>query len=198
MEPLLKNQAMFGVEVSEALLKGDVVVIPTDTVYGIVAQAENQKSVEKVYRIKGRDDNKPFIVLISSLFDLEKFSIKLDKNAGQFLAKNWPAPLSVILPCPSEKFSYLHRGTNEIAFRMPAITGLRELISSVGPLIAPSANPQGEEPALVVEEAKNYFGDKVDIYVDGGILNSEPSTLIRFENGNVVVIREGVWKANKD
>lgn len=197
METSHSNQVTFGVEVSETLLHGGVVVIPTDTVYGLVCRAEDRTAVEKVYAIKGRDEKKPCIVLIGSLFDLEKFSIRLDTQLGQFLAKEWPAPLSVIVSCPSEAFSYLHRGTNEIAFRMPAVPRLRELISTVGPLVAPSANPQGQEPARVIEEAKNYFNTTVDLYVDGGILKGEPSTLVRFEDGRVVVLREGAWKSEK-
>lgn len=194
MDPSHTNQATFGVGVSETLLRRGVAVIPTDTVYGLVARAEDEKAVKKVYALKGRDEKKPCIVLIGSLFDLEKFGITLDKKIGHFLSKEWPAPLSVILPCPDETFSYLHRGTKEIAFRMPAVSGLRELISTVGPLVAPSANPQGQESARIIEEAKNYFGDKVDVYVDGGILNGPPSTLVRFEEGKVIVLREGVWR----
>ncbi len=198
MEPSHSNQATFGVDVSETLLRGGVAVIPTDTVYGLVCRAEDKAAVERLYVLKGRDEKKPCIVLIGSLFDLEKFGITLDKKIGHFLSKEWPAPLSVILPCPDETFSYLHRGIKEIAFRMPAGSGLRELISTVGPLVAPSANPQGQEPALVIEEAKNYFGNKVDVYVDGGILNGLPSTLVRFEEGKVIVLREGAWNEGKN
>ena len=89
------------------------------------------------------------------------------------------------------------RGTGTIAFRMPDIPELRDLLVQTGPLIAPSANTEGEPPALTVGDAKKYFGDEVDFYVDAGKLESLPSTLITFENGEPVVLRQGAVSLSK-
>lgn len=175
----------------EHLKLGGVGVIPTDTIYGIVAQAFRPKAVDRIYDIKGRDGNKPFIILISSLDDLRKFKVCLSEEDKVFLLRCWPGAVSVILPVPSPELEYLHRGSKSLAFRLPNKPDLIEIIKEVGPLVAPSANPEGEKPATTISEAKAYFGHSVDFYEDGGTLISEPSTLIRLTKDEVEVIRVG-------
>ncbi len=155
--------------------------MPTDTVYGLVCSAFSKRAVERIYRVRKRERDKPFIVLISSLNDLKKFGVKFTPRLQSFLNKIWPGPVSVILPVPNKKFSYLHRGTNAIAFRLPADKKLTGLIHKTGPLVAPSANLAGKPPAKTVAEAKRYFGDKVDFYVDGDRRVSAPSTLVEIK-----------------
>lgn len=177
------------------LKNGGVAVIPTDTIYGIVGSALNLETVEKIYKLRKRVKDKPFIILISSIKDLEKFEIKLTDKQRKFLEKNWPNPLSVILPVHGEKFKYLHRGTNSLAFRMPNNEWLLGLLKQAGPLVAPSANFEGEKPAETIEEAKKYFADNVVFYVDGGKFESQPSTLIQLnEDGSWDVLRQGEFK----
>lgn len=175
----------------ELLKKGKVGVIPTDTIYGIVGSALNPEVVEKIYQLRKRSSDKPMIILISSLDDLEKFGVKLTYKQKEFLQKNWPNPLSVILPVSGEKFKYLHRGTNSLAFRMPKDKKLLEMLRQTGPLVAPSANFESEKPAETAEEAKEYFADQVAFYVKGKI-KSKPSTIIKLnEEGKVDILREG-------
>ena len=182
----LKNK-----EIIDLLKNGGVGVIPTDTIYGIVGSALNKKTVEKIYRLRRRNSKKPFIVLISSSTELKLFGIKVDYKVKKFIRKNWPGKVSVVFSCSSKKFSYLHRGTRTLAFRLPALRPLASLIKKVGPLVAPSANPEGKKPAPNVKEAKKYFKNKVDFYIDGGNLKSAPSTLVAFRRGRVVVLRQG-------
>ncbi|QQG43330.1 MAG: threonylcarbamoyl-AMP synthase [Candidatus Daviesbacteria bacterium] len=176
-----------------ALLQGKIVVMPTDTIYGIVGSALTQETVEKIYALRKRALSKPMIILISSLEDLKKFKVELDSFTLDFLNKHWPAALSVVLPCLSPEFEYLHRGTKSLAFRMPKNIKLLNLLRQVGPLVAPSANFEGEKPAENVEEARKYFGDEV-IYVDGGKLSGQTSTLIEIKNSQVKILREGAVK----
>jgi len=176
---------------AKKILENDgVVVIPTDTLYGIVASVFSPKAVEKIYKIKERDKTKPLIVLISSVKGLEKFDIK-----GDF-SKIFQPKVSVLLECKSNKFKYIHRGTNEIAFRMIGIKNknLFNLINKVGPIVAPSANKESEKPAETIKQAKEYFGEKVDCYIDGGRKIGEPSTLVRVKNNKIEVLRQGVVK----
>lgn len=77
---------------------------------------------------------------------------------------------------------------------MPALAWLRTLLHKTGPLVAPSANLEGHPPAWTVREAKRYFDDKVDFYIDAGRLGGRPSTLIKIENGKVIVLRQGAAK----
>jgi L-threonylcarbamoyladenylate synthase len=178
------------------LKKGGVIVTPTDTLYGIVCDAFNKKSVERIYKIKGRDDGKPFIVLINSYDDLNKFGVKLTSSQDSFIRAYWPSKMSVVLPCRGNKFKYIHRGKEDIAFRMvsPKNRNLFNLIKEVGPLVAPSANPQGDVPAKSVWEAIGYFGDQIDMYMCGHTVKSKPSTIVTFKKDNVVILREGAVK----
>lgn len=176
------------------LKNGQVAVLPTDTIYGIVGSAFNQEIVEKIYQLRRRATDKPMIILISSLNDLNHLNIELTNKQKEFLQRIWPNPVSVISPCRSEKFKYLHRGTNSLAFRMPKDERLLRILVETGPLVAPSANFEGEAPSETVEEAKKYFGNLV-FYVDGGKVKSQPSTLISLnQDGSYKILREGNFR----
>ncbi len=176
-------------EVKEKLLDGGIGILPTDTLYGIVGKAELPMTVERIYEVRKRDLDKPFIVLIAFIDDLQKFNINIDADTRKILERVWPGKVSVVLPCPDERFEYLHRGTKTIAFRVPNKEDLHELLREVGPLVAPSANIQGFPPAETLEQAKRYFGDDVDFYVEGDLPDNVPSPLIKIENGKAIVLR---------
>lgn len=179
-------------DIIEKLLNDGVGVLPTDTLYGLVGRALSEKAAGKISKLKRRREKSPFIILISEINDLYLFDIKINGSTRNILEKYWPGKVSIILPCDSEKFYYLHMGTKSLAFRVPDKEDLRDLLKKNGPLIAPSANHPGEKEALTIAEAKAYFGDSVDFYIDGGRIESLPSTLIKIENGEVVVLRKGV------
>lgn len=178
-------------KIVDHLSKGNIGIIPTDTQLGILTPALNKSSVEKTYKIKGRNPSKPFIILISTLKDLEFFNIKLTKKQIDFLSI-WPNPISVVLDCPSPKLEYLHRGSYSLAFRLPNQNMLLKIISQTGPLIAPSANPEGFKPAKNTIEAFKYFGNNLDFYIEGSSLNTNPSTLIKLnKDGSFITLRQG-------
>lgn len=169
---------------------GEVVVMPTDTIYGIVGSALKRKTVERIYGLRERNPKKPFIILIASSHDLAKFGIRPDARAKQFLNAIWSGPpsrkasagaVSVILPCPSPKFRYLHRGTKMLAFRVPKPRALQALLQKTGPLVAPSANIEGKPPARNIGEAFRYFGGTVDVYVKGKPKRAMSSLLIEIK-----------------
>jgi L-threonylcarbamoyladenylate synthase len=173
------------------LLKaGEVGIVPTDTIYGLVAMASDRRAVEKVYALKGRDFSKPCIILIADPKDMNRFGIA--KPAIEKAKQYWPDKTSVVVPLPKnldKKFSYLHRGKLSLAFRCPSFYELKKLIKSTGPLIAPSANPEGNSPATSLLEAHNYFLDKVSFYVDGGNLDTSPSKIVSLVNDKPVWLR---------
>lgn len=184
---------------AKKILENDgVVVLPTDTLYGVIGIALSKKAVERIYKIKGRTETKPFIILVTSLKDIGLFGVKINKEQAKFLEKIWPGKVSVILPCNLLKWSYLHRGEKSIAFRMvgPKNINLFNLINKIGPLVAPSANIEGSRPSETIIEAKKYFGNNVDFYINGGIKNSSPSTLIRIINNKIEILRQGIVKLN--
>lgn len=173
------------------LESNQIFVIPTDTIYGIVGSALNPEIVEKIYKLRKRTPSKPMVILISSFDDLKKFNINLNDEQNRLLQKIWPNPVSVIMPIEDPRFEYLHRGKKSLSFRMPKSKWLQNVLKASGPLVAPSANFEGEKPADTIDEARKYFGDSVE-YIDGGALISKPSTLIEFEGDEIKILREGV------
>ncbi|MCC6290912.1 L-threonylcarbamoyladenylate synthase [Candidatus Nomurabacteria bacterium] len=161
-------------DIINILKSGGVGVLPTDTIYGLVGRALTPRAVKRIYTLKKRARNKPFIILISRLEDLELFDIKLDKNLKSRLGEFWPGPTSIII--------------NNIAFRLPKLVWLRKVISETGPLIATSANPEGKPPAEDIIEAKRYFGQNIDFYL-AGKTGKKPSRLIKFWGKKVLYLR---------
>ncbi len=173
------------------LKENGVVVMPTDTLYGIVGRAQNISVVNRIYAIRKRKLKKPCIILIGNISGLEKFSVILSEKQKNALQNYWPGPVSIILDCLDDSFAYLHRGTKTLAFRMPAPQELRDLLIKTGPLIAPSANPEGLSPAEDISKAKEYFGDSVDMYVDGGKISGKASKVIKLhKDGSITILRE--------
>ncbi len=172
-------------------VEGGVVVMPTDTIYGIIGRACDRRAVEKIYKLKMRTLSKPLIVLISDISDLDKFSIHLAEVDRRILEKMWPGPFSVDLEMNTERFAYINK-EKKLAVRIPDFDVLRDIIRHTGPLVAPSANLEGQSPATTILEAKKYFGGGVNLYVDNGeILEGEPSTLLSLKNGTIKVFRQG-------
>lgn len=171
-------------------LAGDgAVVMPTDTLYGLVGRALNVSLVNRIYTLRKRNPAKPCIILIGEMGELKKFGIILTQAQKNEIEK-YKEPTSFVLDCADDKFSYLHRGTKTLAFRLPSPPPLRDLLMKTGPLIAPSANPEGSPPAHTVSEAKEYFGSSVDLYVDGGAISGPASRIIKLhKDGSIDVLR---------
>jgi L-threonylcarbamoyladenylate synthase len=180
-------------EAGKLLQRGAIGVIPTDTVYGIVARAADKVAVERLYRVKSRE-HKPGTVIAASIDQLVELDIKRRylKAVEQF----WPGPISVEIPHPLE---YLNQSTGRQAFRIPDDGPLIKLLLQTGPLLTSSANLPGEPPANTVAEAKRYFADAVDFYIDGGDLSDrKPSTLVRIVDDAVEVLRQGAVRINEE
>ena len=161
------------------LRAGAIGVLRTDTLYGVVGLADNQQVVERIYDVKNRSLDKSSIILINTLDQL--YQTPTIENKA-FLNNKWPGPVSIILPTTTAP-EWLIRDNESLAYRMPNNDKLRSLIAQVGRLIAPSANPEGQSPAKTLQEAIDYFGDSVDFYVDGGLVESlQPSQLIRLSS----------------
>jgi L-threonylcarbamoyladenylate synthase len=172
------------------------VVIPTDTIYGICAPALDKIAVQRLYRIRKRNPEKPFLIIISSLKDISKFGIELDKELKNYLGGIWPGKVTVILDCNNKELTYLHRKTKSLAFRLPDSGELISLVKKVGPLVAPSANLEGMPEAKTITEAEAYFGKKAT-YIDRGRINGKASTIISLVGKEFRIIREGSRKIKK-
>jgi L-threonylcarbamoyladenylate synthase len=183
------------------LAAGGVGILPTDTLYGVVGSALDKKVVERIYRLRERNAKKPMIVLIGAIADLKLFGVTLNKKERALAQKVWPGKVSVVMPIasttPTRKFTYLHRGTKTLAFRLPEPAWLRAILKKTGPLVAPSANIEGKPPAKTIAEAKKYFGASVEFYANAGRRVSRPSTIVKIEGGKLSVLRRGAGEIKK-
>ncbi|MEX2014626.1 MAG: L-threonylcarbamoyladenylate synthase [Candidatus Saccharimonadales bacterium] len=180
-------------ELVQIINAGGVVVIPTDTVYGVCVAANDQKAVERLYKLKRRE-SKPGTVIASSIDKLVELGIK--RRYLKAVEQYWPGPISIEIP---HGVDYLSQSTGRQAFRIVADRGLIKLLDKTGALLTSSANQPGEKPAVNIDEAVEYFGKDVDAYVDGGDLSGrKSSTLIRVVDDAVEVIREGSVKIEEN
>lgn len=177
-------------KLAELLKLGNVGVIPTDTVYGLVAAASDKQAAVRLYKLKQRE-GKPGTLIAANISQLVELG--LDEVSLRVAEKFWPNPLSVIIPA-SPNLGYLDQGLGALAVRIPVDQPLRELLQATGPLITSSANQPGKPPANTLREAQAYFGGEVDFYLDGGDLSGrESSTVARISNGRLQIVRPGAF-----
>lgn len=180
---------MYESAVKYLMAPGGVGVLPCDTVYGLVARAQDEEAVKRLYKIKERE-SKPAPIIAASIDQIVALGIK--RRYLKPVEQYWPGPVSVIIP---HSISYLNQGLGSQPFRIPDNKQLRGLLEKTGPLVASSANLPSQPVSNTVDEAKAYFKDNVDFYIDGGDLSSNlPSTIIRIVDDAIEVIREGAVK----
>lgn len=176
----------------DVIKNGGLVVAKTDTIYGILGNALNRETIEKIYQIKGREENKPFIILIPSIKMLKMFNVKENQTAERLLNLKG---ITVIFDIedPEDKWYYLHRGKKSLAFRIPDDIAFLKFLEALNlPVVAPSANPSGLQPAEDINQAIEYFQDKINLYVDSGkVIENIPSTVVKVENGKIKILRKG-------
>jgi tRNA threonylcarbamoyl adenosine modification protein (Sua5/YciO/YrdC/YwlC family) len=174
------------------LQKGKVIVYPTDTIYGLGCSATDKKAINKIYRIKKREKNKPLLVLISDFKMLSEY-FKVDKKQLAYLRKVWPGKFSVILDKKSTLSNDVSAGLSSAAVRLPKSRFLTKMIKELGvPLVSTSLNKSGENHLEKLEMLAEYFGTtKPDLVIDAGILKGKPSRLIDLRDPeNIIILRK--------
>lgn len=184
------NKAML--DAAEALKDGKLVVLPTDTVYGIAADAFQKEAVSRLLAAKGRGRQMPPPVLVGGRDSVNKLATNIPPAVAELTARFWPGPLTIILPAhPDLQWDLGDMGAT-VALRMPDHPLTLELLRSYGPLAVTSANLTGRKPALTVKEARDYFADSVEVYLDGGTAFSGlPSTILDMSGQKPVLLRPG-------
>lgn len=177
-------------EIAEVILRGGVVLMPTDTIYGLSALATDEIAISRILSLKGRHTIKPFICLVDSLEMAENYAI-ISAKCRKYLLAFWPGPVSIILPSRFKLPSVVQANLPTIALRWPRLSWLRQLIHLVGqPIVSTSANLVGEPPLTDITMVSQYFApDKLDLIVDGGRLKNSPSSLIDLTGSQPRVIR---------
>ena len=181
------------VDAVAALRAGALIVFPTETLYGLGADALNFAAVEKVFQLKGRDPTNPFPVIVSDRAMLDRLVAAISPLAEKLMAHFWPGPLTLVLPARADIPPQLVNAAGGIGVRISSQPIATELVRALGrPLTATSANPSGQAGARTIAQAKDYFSGKIDIFVDGGELASiTGSTVAQVTASNVKIIRAG-------
>jgi tRNA threonylcarbamoyl adenosine modification protein (Sua5/YciO/YrdC/YwlC family) len=170
-------------QAAAALRQGLMIVIPTDTVYGVAACYKNSETLEMLRRVKNRPAGKPIPVLASDCIKIENIKAQFGNNARELANRFWPGPLTIVLP--------VNEGWE--GFRIPNHPVALAIIKAAGGLLrVTSANLSGNRPALTVAAALRDLGDGVALAVDSGPAPiGKPSTVVKIENEKAVILREG-------
>ena len=178
-----------------ALAKGDLVVVPTDTVYGLAADAFNADAVQALLDAKGRGRQSPPPVLIPNVDSLYALADTVSDTALKLAEKFWPGPLTMIFRAQASLQWDLGETRGTVALRVPNHKITLALLAESGPLAVSSANLTGEPAANNAQQAQNYLGDKVAVYLDGGeAALGEASTILDLTGEKVRIVREGALK----
>ena len=176
-----------------ALRRGEVLVFPTETFYGLGADALNATAVEQVVSLKGRSLESPIAVIVADREMLEEVVTVVPPTALRLMERFWPGPLTLVLPAKENLPAPLLNPNGAVGVRISSHPVATRLARELGrPLTATSANPSGKEPARTVEEAMGYFSGRVEIFLDGGRLEgTKGSTVVEIADGTMKIVREG-------
>jgi L-threonylcarbamoyladenylate synthase len=189
-------------EIAALLKRGEVIVAPTDTIYGLHAVAANDPAVRKIFAIKGRSEEKPLPVLFSSVEQLEEAGAILSEEVRETLREIWPAPFTAVVPLlrpiPASA------GAATVAARVPSVPWLLRLIERTGPLASTSANRSGLEPVSDPSSLPTELEREVGGLIDAGRVGGRPSTIVDFTGASPRVLRSGdffftqnLWKKSR-
>ncbi len=178
---------------AELLDAGKVVAIPTETVYGLAANALDEKAVKEIFRIKGRPSTNPLIIHVGDFQQIWNYAEHVPTAAVLLLETFCPGPLTLVLPKKSNVPDIVTAGKNTVAIRVPKHPLTQMLLKILHyPLAAPSANPSGYISPTTAEHVYNNLGDKIDYILDGGACNTGiESTIVGFEGNTPIVYRAG-------
>ncbi|HZE69082.1 MAG TPA: L-threonylcarbamoyladenylate synthase [Pyrinomonadaceae bacterium] len=184
------------VEAAGIISAGGIVAYRTDTFYGLGADPLNRDAVRSIRSLKGREEAKPILLLISDEGELERFLISRSEVFQGLAQRHWPGPLTLIGLARPELPDELTAGTGTIGVRLPADERVRNLVRICGgALTATSANLSGSLPARSAEEVQTYFPDEIDLIIDSGeVTVAEPSTVVDLSDKGPRIIREGIIK----
>jgi L-threonylcarbamoyladenylate synthase len=181
------------------LKSGGVIAFPTETFYGIGADAGNEKAVERIFLIKGRDFKNPIPVIIGNITDIEKLVSTVPVTGRRLMEKYWPGPLTLVFRASAEVSSKVTAGTGKIGIRLSSNILATELAKGLsGALTATSANLSGQRESSSALEVVENLGELVDAVIDGGRTPGEQgSTIVDVTVDPAVILREGVIPSGK-
>lgn len=184
--------------VADLIRKGGVIAFRTDTLYGLGADPFNSKAIQKLKQLKGREDDKPILIVISDHAQVARFINEPSSEFKQLAERFWPGPLTLIGKANPSVPREITAGTETVGLRLPDDEQVRALVHACGgALTATSANPSNLAPARNTETIDDYFGEAIDLIVDDGEARTDrPSTVVDVSGSEPKLIREGgiAWR----
>lgn len=180
-------------EAGSCLWRGGLVAFPTETFYGLGANALDSEAVARVFRVKGRPESKPLLVLVDGVKMVESLALDMSDLARRLMATYWPGPLTLVFKAGPGLPRELMAGTGTVGMRMPGHPVALGLVRTAGiPVTAPSANPSGAEPPTTAAAVRRFFEGQIDLILDGGPTpGGQPSTVLDVSVSPPRLIRAG-------
>ncbi len=176
-------------EAVAALDRGDVIVLPTETVYGLAARVDRPEAIEKIFDLKGRDASKVLQVLVPGADWLDRLAL-CSEGARRVARAFWPGSLTLIVPAKDDVPDILTKDGG-IGIRVPDHPLALEILTRTGPVAASSANRSGQDTPARIDEIREIFGSAVAEYVDGGTIVGTGSTVVDMTKDEPALIRGG-------
>lgn len=177
--------------------RGEVVAFPTETVYGLGADASNPGAVRKVFETKGRPSDNPLIVHISDSEQLGELVTEISDPVQRLMKQCWPGPLTLVMPKQPQVLDLVTAGLDTVAVRMPNHLMALKFIRRTGPLVAPSANTSGRPSPTKAQHVRDDFGDKVAILDGGPCKIGLESTVLDVSQTPFTILRPGFYGADE-
>jgi tRNA threonylcarbamoyl adenosine modification protein (Sua5/YciO/YrdC/YwlC family) len=183
----------------EALRRGRLAVVPTDTVYGLAAGADSAAAVARLYRVKERGPEQPTALVVSDVDRLRACIPELDERALRLVDALLPGPYTLVVPNPARRYAWLAGSTPEaIGIRIPAVTGVAlELLERAGSYAAASANARGGRDPRTLADVPAEVRAAADAEVDAGELGGKPSTVLDLTGAEPRILREAAVPAEE-
>jgi L-threonylcarbamoyladenylate synthase len=195
---ITKDTQQARTKAAELIGRGSIIAFRTDTFYGLGADPFNASALQKLLALKGRDDGKPILLVISDATEVARFAARRSRLFDALSARHWPGALTLVLRAHAHLPQELTAGTGTIGLRLPADEDVRALVRACGgALTATSANTAGAPPARTAQEVARFFPDGLALIVDGGAARTqEPSTVLDVTQTEARLIREGAvsWR----
>lgn len=174
------------------LRNGNLVITPTDTVYGIMGDSKNRDVIEKVYEAKKRDKRKPLILLVSDIDMLKEYTKELNNLEEELIKRYMPGKLTIILKKNDKVMNSITNNSEYVGIRIPENKYLIDIINKLGnPVISTSANLSNEEVITDIHSINKELLKYISFIYDGGIIKASSSTIIKVVDNNIEFLREG-------
>lgn len=184
-------------EIVEVIKNGGVVIMPTDTIYGIIADATNEKAIQKVYEMKKRNENKPMLMLVNGIKMLNQYVSSINDIENKLIDELWPGALTIIFNKKNVS-DLLTGGLDTVGIRYPDNELLINIMNELNvPLLSTSVNVSGDASATCIDNINESILNNVDYVYDVGECKGEASTIVAVKDSELRVLREGSIKSNE-